>query len=225
MKSYLTIVLLLLGMCALVEAQDRTHDKNAAFRALGIQIHFDDTYGDSRIGEHFAVSGFSDFDLSSTLGIRARIQWGKTQRALSGPKFEYKGVTYTAQRPQMWNDVNLAAILRQQVSTLGSVGIGLGAHLIKVRRISYQDPAFWVDFIYDKVMLVETSMMEQAATMVRPSCAFTADLRWVLYRHIRFETEIEYKICFVGKEYGTTGFGTMNTIGISLGIIYDLQDM
>lgn len=220
MKPLFKTLVLALGLSSLAHAQLTTGHDQSGIRALGVQFHFDDAYVDSRIGAHAAVSGFADLFLSSDFTLTFRLEWWRTNKSITGETFEYKESIYRAQEPQSWNDFSLTAILCQHVSTMGTIGIGLGADLIKLRRISYRYPVFWVDFFKDNVYLVQSSVNDEANVLIRPSCCFTADLEWPLSPQFYLLGQVEYKLCFVGRNYSYTTLNSLNSYGISVGIAY-----
>jgi hypothetical protein len=223
-KSYLAILLILGSVFKPAIAQHESNKRSSAISAIGIQIGYGDTYVDDCIRGHAVFGAFAEVPLSKTMAVRVEGEYSQSKSSSPWVDFEYKGTVYTALQSQVWRNWSLGAGILTRVSPVGRLGAGAGLELIDVHRVSYNsDWIFWVNFYEDNVNLVESNVLDESETFLRPSAYVMADFERNLISSFSLVAGLRYKLIFVGEKYGHTALDTENTYSISVGIKYRLQ--
>jgi len=204
-------------------AQEDSNRSYGIVRSLGIQLAYSDTYSDERIGVHPAFAGFLELLLLEEVGLRIELEYFEANKSLSGTTFQYKGMTYVSIRPQVWQNLSLNAAFYRWISSRSCIGVGLGADFISVRRITYKEPVFWVDFFTDTPHIVPSSIVDETAKLLKPSISIFTNTEWECGDHVSLFVGLHYQIIFVGEEYGHTAINSQNTYGVCAGFKYMIQ--
>lgn len=222
MKMPLTLLLVLTFESA-TGAQHQVKQESSFIRSLGFSLGYADAYLDERIRDHLGIAGFVEFSLGERMLLKVQLGYFQTNKSLSGVEFQYKDNVYVAQRPQVWKNWSLDGILLWKVTERASVGVGGGAEVIRVRRISYNSyQVFWVDFLTDTPYVIPSTIVDETESLVRPSMSFVSRHEWELSGSVFLDVGLHYKISFVGAKYGYTVLNSQNTYGVSIGLKYRL---
>jgi hypothetical protein len=219
--SYLFVVFLVgLGPNP-AHAQHDSNRPSSIVSALGIEIGYGDTYVDELIRGHPVFAAFTETPVSRVLTLRVEGEYFQTKNSSPWVDFQYKGATYTALQSQVWRNWSLGASILARVSRVGRIGAGAGLEFISVHRVSYKsDWVFWVSFYDDKVNLIQSNVLDESETLLRPSIYLMADFERTITPSFSLVIGARYKLIFVGEKYGHTVLNSENTYGGSVGVKY-----
>ena len=207
----------------LVQAQESNKMNILTIRSLNLQFGYGDAYVDDRIGGYPFVTSSAEFSVGGSMRLKIHLDFFQTNKSLPWRYFQYRNTVLIVQRPTVWTNWSLGAIILQPLSTISSVGLGIGAEYIEVRKISYREPVFWVDFFSDTPYIIPTPIIDVTESLLKPSIRAIGQVEWEWGEEFFLFGELHYKISFVGSKYGQTALNSQNSYGISLGLKYLLE--
>lgn len=205
----------------LANAQDLQDQKMFNISALGFGYGYYSMTNLAPIGGNLAVAGYADLFISQTSTLNIRADYVSSGGMYLVERYTLNATTIHAQEAYSWRSVTLDGVVLQRVSEFGSVGIGVGADWMSYRRYSVYAEEKSFDPVTHEV-LTRNLTYKVEWVRISPSVSAVANSDWSLKGGVRVTMKTFYKLTFPGSGIGGGPFKSLNAIGISFAVMYEL---
>jgi hypothetical protein len=212
---------MLMFTSVLVSAQELREQKMFSVSALGFGYGYYSMTNLPPVGGNLAVAGYADLFLSRIATLNIRADYVSSGGTYLTDWYALNTTTIHAQEAYSWRSATLDGVVLQRVSEFGSVGIGVGADWISYRRYSVSAEEKSFDPVTHEV-LTRNLTYNIEWVRVSPSVSAVANSDWNMKGGVRVMMQVFYKLTFPGNGVGSGPLKSLNAIGMSFAVKYEL---
>jgi hypothetical protein len=176
---------------------------------LGIQIGYSNTYVSDDIGQHNVINVLVQQPITEKMLIRGQIEY--YSKSFKYP-FYYYDVSVSRSILRDWKDISVNLSLLSRVTRIGIIGGGVSIEVLPIVRDIYTTlPDRSIDW------------RPQSLSLIRPGIFGLAGLNFKMNDYFTFFIESQYKLIFIGREYGHTVLNSLNTFSGYAGFMVDVK--
>jgi hypothetical protein len=190
---------------------------------LGAGLGYARNIVDGRIGNYPLFATFLEFPLKAGVQLRSKLEYFQAKDESPFVTFEYKDIEYIGLFSQLWRNISLETSAKFAVSNISYLGTGLCLDMFAVKRSRPEYKGFRpfvVDPFDDTVKyFFEESNVTRFAIGFVAYAGLEPSVDWILQPVV----EIQYRMVFVGREFGKTPLNVQSSLSGHVGIKYGFE--